>query len=55
MRPFLESVTERAKEKVLKETISALLNLIEDTSNFILNYMSKTTAGICIVVVFAPV
>lgn len=44
MQPFIEAVTERA-ENVLKGTISALLNLIEDASNFILTYLSDKLVG----------
>jgi hypothetical protein len=45
--PFLDSIKPHSKETRLRETISALLNLIEDTSNFIVGYMSDTTVGMC--------
>lgn len=45
MQPFIRAVMEHAKENVLKGTISALLNLIEDASNFILTYLSDSVAG----------
>ncbi|KAF8598901.1 hypothetical protein BDV93DRAFT_321708 [Ceratobasidium sp. AG-I] len=44
LRPFIESVKSRAKD-VLKDTIVALLYLIEDASNFIINYVSRTCAA----------
>ncbi|KAF8598914.1 hypothetical protein BDV93DRAFT_512070 [Ceratobasidium sp. AG-I] len=44
LRPFIESVKSRAKD-VLKDTIGALLYLIEDASNFIINYVSKTSVA----------
>lgn len=45
MQPFIESIKDRATESALKDMILALLYLIEDTSNFILNYLSRTGAG----------
>jgi O-antigen/teichoic acid export membrane protein len=43
--PFLDSVKQHSRETRLRGTISALLNLIEDTSNFIVGYMSDTVVG----------
>ncbi|KAF8600074.1 hypothetical protein BDV93DRAFT_511135 [Ceratobasidium sp. AG-I] len=45
MRPFIESVKGRAKEAALKHTTLALLYLIEDTSNSVINYVSRASAG----------
>lgn len=45
MQPFIEAVTELAEEIVLKGAIFALLNLIEDTSNYILTYLSDNVVG----------
>lgn len=45
MQPFIVAVAARAREAALEETISALLNLIEDTSNLILTYVSDNVAG----------
>lgn len=41
MQPLIESIIGYAREEVLKNTIVALLHLIEDTSNLIINYLSQ--------------
>lgn len=46
MLPFVELVRDRAKESVLKDTILALLYLVEDVSNFVINYLSDTNTGL---------
>lgn len=43
--PFIESVQGRVKENVLKDTVLALLDLMEDVSNFVINYLSHANAG----------
>lgn len=45
MQPFIDSVKDRAKEPALNHTILALLHLIEDTSDFIINSMPQPGAG----------
>ncbi|KAF8594663.1 hypothetical protein BDV93DRAFT_159998, partial [Ceratobasidium sp. AG-I] len=45
MQPFIDSVKNYAKEAVLKPIILALLLLIEDASNYIINSMHQTSAG----------
>ncbi|KAF8593484.1 hypothetical protein BDV93DRAFT_612218, partial [Ceratobasidium sp. AG-I] len=44
MLPFIESVQGQAKEDGLKQAILALLHMIEDVSNFVINYLSGTNA-----------
>ena len=44
LRPFIDSVKSRAKD-VLRDTIGALLYLIEDTSNCIINYVLQANLG----------
>ncbi|QRV85321.1 WD40 repeat protein [Ceratobasidium sp. AG-Ba] len=43
--PFLESVREHSKEARLQGTVTSLLNLIEDVSNFITGYMTHSVVG----------
>ncbi|KAG9123460.1 hypothetical protein FRC07_014911 [Ceratobasidium sp. 392] len=45
MLPFLSSVRNYTSGSHLNETTTDLLNLIEDTGNFIIGYMSDTAAG----------
>lgn len=45
MLPFLDLVKDYSKESLLGETISALLNLLEDTSNFIISQFLDKAAG----------
>lgn len=45
MQDFIEAVKGRAKEQVLLKTIDALLRLLRDTCNFIINTLSQTDAG----------
>ncbi|KAF8596010.1 hypothetical protein BDV93DRAFT_514512 [Ceratobasidium sp. AG-I] len=45
MQPFIDSIKDRAKEPALEHVILALLLLIEDTSNYIINSMYQTNAG----------
>ncbi|KAF8600055.1 hypothetical protein BDV93DRAFT_511122 [Ceratobasidium sp. AG-I] len=55
LSPFIESVKNRAKE-VLQDTIMAILYLMEDTSNFIINYVSQMGVGACsLLVVMHPI
>ena len=44
--PIVEFVKEYATNNLLGDTIAALLNLIEDSSNFMLGYFSKRAPGI---------
>lgn len=44
MVPFVEFVREYAMNKLLGDTVTALLNLVEDSSNFILEYLSGSSA-----------
>ncbi|KAF8598953.1 hypothetical protein BDV93DRAFT_547156, partial [Ceratobasidium sp. AG-I] len=43
--PFIESVKSRARENILKHTVLALVYLIEDTSNFVISYLSRSNTG----------
>ncbi|KAF8605748.1 hypothetical protein BDV93DRAFT_506822 [Ceratobasidium sp. AG-I] len=45
MQPFINSVRDRAKEAALDRVVLGLLQLIEDTSNYIINSMNQTNAG----------
>ncbi|KAF8602950.1 WD40 repeat-like protein [Ceratobasidium sp. AG-I] len=42
MVPFIDFVKEHAKNSLLGNTINALLNLIEDASNFMIEYLSDS-------------
>lgn len=45
MLPFIDFLKEHATNNLLTNTITALLNLIEDSSNFMIGYLSKGAAG----------
>lgn len=45
MQPFIDSVKGRATEAALEHVIISLLLLIEDTSNYIINSMNRTSTG----------
>lgn len=47
MLPFIDFLKEHATNNLLTDTITALLNLIEDSSNFMIAYLVKNTAGMC--------
>jgi hypothetical protein len=53
MTPSISIVTELADAN-LGETVTAMLNLIEDASLFILNYKSRSTWGGCYPIDYEP-
>ena len=45
MLPFVDYVKDHAQNNLLGDTITALLNLIEDSSHFMLGYFSNSATG----------